>query len=273
MLTIVPIVDAVPAPVPATQSFPGTVEAQWSGLKLAGLNSQTEFHPNLGCFLVRIADQYILCDAGIGPGPNQYLDGLEGHLPERLGIDPQQIGMVIFTHLHMDHIGWTTLADEAGARRPTFPNAQYVVADEEYAFWAAHPGTARPHHIEAFETIFRPLEMLGVLRTVSYGEEIVSGVSLLSFPGHTPGHAVIRFAGEDRDFVVAGDVFHCPGQIERPDFCHRADMAPELARQSRVKFIKQCASENWLIGAGHFRNGLQLGTIVAQDGGFVFAPR
>lgn len=273
--TITPLSDARPAPVPAPQSFPGSSAGEWAGLACSGLDAQGAFSPNLGLFLVRWGDRLVLCDAGIGPGPNAYLGGLEGRLPQALaeiGVAPEAIDLVIYTHLHMDHLGWATRADASGARVQTFANARHVVARGELAYWSSNPADARPHHREAFDQIFRPLIGLGVVTAIAHGEPILPGVSLISTPGHTPDHAAIRFDGAGETLVVAGDICHAPGQVERPDWAHRADMDPEAARVTRRRFIAEAAAHNWLLAFGHFRDGLQLGRIATSDTGFIYRP-
>lgn len=244
-------------------------------MALSGLDANGQFSPNLGCFVVRHGDKLVLCDAGIGPGPNAYLGGLHGDLPNQLaalGIGPSDISAVVFTHLHMDHIGWATQPDADGRRVATFPGADYFVAEAELEYWAAGAPGARAHHREAFESIFRPLAALGRIVPVPQDTPIMPGLSLLPTPGHTPGHASIMFTQDDEKLVVAGDIFHCPGQVECPQWGHRADMDPDMARNTRCAFIEQAASERWLVAAGHFRDGLQLGTIEQQGDRHRFSP-
>lgn len=244
-------------------------------MAVSGLDAEGRFSPNLGCFVVRHGDRLILCDAGIGPGPNAYLGGLQGNLLQQLaaiGIGPSDISAVVFTHLHMDHIGWATQPGPNGQRTATFPQADYFVAAPEFDYWAAGALGARAHHRDAFETIFRPLVALSRIVPIAYDTPIMPGMKLLSTPGHTPGHASICFTHDDETLVIAGDIFHCPGQVERPDFSHRADMDADMARITRRAFIEQATSEGWLVAAGHFRDGLQLGTIASQGDGHRFWP-
>lgn len=273
--SVVPVVDASPAPVGVDWSYAGTAMQDWQALRVSGLDENGNFHPNLGCFVLRGNGRTVLCDTGIGPGPNAYLSGLQGRLPEALaeaGVGLDEIDAVVFTHLHMDHIGWTTRLDEQGRRVATFPNATCYVERQEFEYWDGNPPEAREHHKEAFSTAFLPIVSLGRLVTVDAGVEIMPGVTLIATPGHTPHHCSIRFSGASGTIVVAGDVFHTPGQIERPDWCHRADMEPDRARESRKAFIAEAARDNWTIAAGHFRTGLQLGGIVADGEGFRFSP-
>lgn len=269
------LVDAAPGPVGATEAFPASTAEGWRRLALSGLDDQGYFSPNLGCFIVHWAGKLVLCDAGIGPGPNAYLGGLRGHLPRQLaavGIMPDDVAAVVFTHLHMDHIGWATQLADDGQRLPTFTNADYFVAETELDFWTSGAASARVHHRDAFDTILRPLAASGRLAAVAYDAPTLPGMSLLSTPGHTPGHASILFGQGKEQLVIAGDIFHCPGQVERPEWHHRADMDPDMARTTRRAFIEQAASQGWLVAAGHFRNGLQVGTIAAQGDGHRFVP-
>lgn len=264
---ITAVVDAAPEPVEAVAAFPLSTLAGWQAMRLSGLDDVGRFSPNLGCFLLRWADQIVLCDAGIGPGPHAYFGGLRGHLLDalaRCGVAPEQVSAVVFTHLHMDHIGWATTLAPDGRRVPSFPNAGYFVAAPELDYWAAGAAGAKAHHRDTFDTVFRPLMALDQLVAVPDDRPFLAGASLLATPGHTPGHASILFRQGDERLVVAGDIFHCPGQVERPEWCHRADMDPDRATVTRRAFNVQAASEGWLVAAGHFRNGLQFGTIAPE---------
>jgi glyoxylase-like metal-dependent hydrolase (beta-lactamase superfamily II) len=268
--------DASPAPVAVEQSFPGTQLREWRVLTLSGLDANGLFHPNLGCFLVRWHDRLVLCDTGIGPGPNAYLGGLRGRLPEVLAeqdVLPDHIHVVMFTHLHMDHIGWATRETPDGKRVPAFPNATYFVAEAELDYWTGDPADARAHHREAFANAFWPLVGLDRLRTLRPSDSAMPGVSLIPTPGHTPGHSSVLFRVEEGCLVIAGDIFHAPGQIERPAWSHRADMDPEQATKTRRSFIDRAVRENWTIGAGHFRDGFQLGRIVTYNESRRFVPQ
>lgn len=245
-------------------------------MALSGLTDALEFAPNLGCFLVRHGDLLVLCDTGIGPGPNIYLDGLRGTLLQGLaanGIAPDQIDLVLFTHLHMDHIGWASLPDGSGGRIATFPKARYVAGGDELDFWSSGAAPAKAHHRAAYSDILHPLVTAGHVAGIAPGADIVAGVRMLAMPGHTPGHCAIRFDNGSQPLVIAGDVFHCPGQVERPDWSHRADMDPGRAGKTRQDFLEQAAAEGWRIGAGHFRDGLTFGEIAAEGGGYRFVPQ
>ena len=91
-----------------------------------------------GSFLVRSSGKTLLIDTGMGnkrgsPG-GRLLDSLK-----QLGVRPGDIDVVMNTHLHIDHVGWNCI-EQDGAYVPTFPNAEYWVAEKEWSFWTSDPG-------------------------------------------------------------------------------------------------------------------------------------
>ena len=231
----------------------------------AGLDPQFRFAPSLGCFVVRLDGRHVLCDAGIGPGPNAYLDGLSGRLPlllEQSGLSPSDIDAVVFTHLHMDHIGWAGI----------FANARLYAPSADMAYFLdGAPGTGR-HHVAAFDAGIRPLLDAGRIDTLEDGAVIRPGLRYLPTPGHTPGHQSLLATGGGDTLCITGDVFHCPGQVERPDWSHRADLDPDTARRSRRRLLERAVEEDWRLAAGHFRENLQIGRIGRDTQGYVWQP-
>lgn len=265
-----PLIDAVPDPVPVSWPFPDVEPADWAGLAMAGLDPAGFFQPSLGAFLVEVGGKRILCDAGIGPGPNAYLGGLVGSLPQRLGAAgfmPDDIDAVVFTHLHMDHIGWA-----ATGGVPRFARAEYVAPAVDAAFFAAGAQGMGAHHARAFEATIGPMIAAGRVRLVADDGEIFPGVRYRATPGHTPGHQSILVHAGDMTLAVCGDVFHAPAQVERPEWSHRADHDQGRARASRRAFMDAAVAGGWTLAAGHFREGLQLGRIATETTGTVWRP-
>lgn len=269
------LVDAVPDPVDPAWSFPAVPKADWAGHAEGSLDGAGRFQPNLGCFVVRMPGRTLLVDFGIGPGPNAYLNGLRGTLPERLaaaGLSFADIDTVAFTHLHMDHVGWAAVRDARGVARASCPAADHYVAEEELSFWSAAIGSAGAHHRQAFDACVAPLVRDGLIRTVHSEGEFAPGVSFLSTPGHTPGHRSVLVRSNAGVVAIAGDVFHAPAQVAKPDWSHRADLEPDGARRSRERFLAQAADGEWLVAAGHFRNGWMFGRVERRGSGYRFMP-
>jgi glyoxylase-like metal-dependent hydrolase (beta-lactamase superfamily II) len=112
-----------------------------------------------------------------------------------LGVSPQDVGIVIDTHLHFDHAGGNTFVEGGAEPRLTFPNARYVVQRGEYVY-ATHTnertaGSYFPHN-------FAPIAARDRFDFVDGEREIVYGIRVIPTPGHTPFHqsVLIESGGE-----------------------------------------------------------------------------
>jgi glyoxylase-like metal-dependent hydrolase (beta-lactamase superfamily II) len=272
---IIALIDAVPDPVAPSWSFPDVPPAAWEGHREGSLDAAGQFRPNLGCFAVRRSGRTVLIDLGIGPGPNTYLTGISGRLPALLaeiGLSFSDVAAVAFTHLHMDHVGWAATRDARGQVRVSCPGVAHYVGEEELSFWESAPASVGAHHRAAFEACIAPLQRAGLVRAVRGEAEFLPNLSFAPTPGHTPGHRSVVIRSARQTIVVAGDVFHCPAQVEEPDWCHRADHDAARARETRKAFLARAAEEDWLIAAGHFRDGWTFGHIEESRNGYRFRP-
>jgi glyoxylase-like metal-dependent hydrolase (beta-lactamase superfamily II) len=186
--------------------------------------------------LLRTDDVTVLVDTGAGPKPRAFFPEGEARLLDelaRLGLTPADVDVVVHTHLHIDHVGWD------GA----FPNARYVVHEDDWAYFMSESSLAeRPHLRE------KVLPLPNVQRVV--GEtEIAPGVSVHPSPGHTPGHMHVR-AGS---VAVIGDLIAHELQAEDPDCVFVNDMDPAQAAVTRRRVLAELADEGAEVIAGHFR--------------------
>lgn len=162
------------------------------------------------CLYVEAHGKRIIVDTGMGTRLTDRQRRFwqiqnEGGLPRglaTLGVAPEQIDLVINTHLHSDHCGGNTRWRSADDHTviPTFPNAEYVVQQREYED-ATHPNerTAATYIAENFE----PLRASGQLRLLDGDTELLPGIVGMVTPGHTPGHMSVAFhdGGETALFV------------------------------------------------------------------------
>lgn len=168
----------------------------------AGLNSllvRTE-HPRTG-------KQTILVETGMGNKlsdrmikfygqPAKLLDSLaEG------GISPEDIDIVINTHLHFDHCGWNTIRDKTGKIVPTFPRAKYYAPEGEWQY-ARHP--SERDAISYIPDNYDPLVATGQMTLLKGGEKIAPGVSVKPFPGHTAHMQAVIVGSGARSRPVSG---------------------------------------------------------------------
>ncbi|HEY8767501.1 MAG TPA: MBL fold metallo-hydrolase, partial [Dehalococcoidia bacterium] len=89
------------------------------------------FATDAGAYVVRTGARTVLVDTGIGPGPIEQLGGVQGTMIDDMtakGVRPEDIDVVVHTHLHFDHVGWNL----AGGKAPTFPNATYYAPEADF---------------------------------------------------------------------------------------------------------------------------------------------
>ena len=160
-------------------------------------------------FLVNTGKQLILVDAGAGAW---WGGGALGRLAGSLrsaGYPPEEVDVVLVTHLHSDHVGGLTTQD--GKR--VFPNADVYVAKTESDFWlspeiaAKAPKDAQPF-FQSAQAIAAPYIKASKWHTFSSSEPIVGGMQLVPLPGHTPGHTGYEFSSKGQKILFWGDIIH-----------------------------------------------------------------
>lgn len=271
------LTDAEPAPAAWDYAFP---EAGLPGRPdLAALwFPDGMFRTRFGVFALQVAEGRILMiDAGLGPGPSPYFNGLRGRLPTEMaaaGLDPDAVAVLAFSHFHLDHVGWTR--DESG--KPRFRYARHLAPAAEIAHWQAQgEEAALPHHVAAYRQSIAPLLQQGRLEAAEAGAAIFTSggitASLLPAPGHTVGHHAVLIEGAGPPVLLAGDSWHNPSQIAMPDWCHRADRDKALARLSRRALAERAADTGAIVAAGHFVEDQAFGRIVRDEaGGLAYRP-
>ncbi|WP_406485768.1 MBL fold metallo-hydrolase [Streptomyces phaeochromogenes] len=209
-------------------------------------------------FVVKSGGRTILIDTGIGNDKDrlwfptlhsQFLDALT-----KAGAAPEQVDLVVATHLHTDHVGWnTTLAD--GQWLPTFPNATYLFPQEDFDHWNPEghdepPGG--PAYSDAFKDSVIPVVHAGQAQFVT-GEHVIDGnVRLVPAPGHSPGSTVIEVASRGESALFTGDLVHSPMQILGHEHASCFDEDPAQAATSRDRVLRQAAETHAAVFTGHF---------------------
>lgn len=184
------------------------------------------------------------------------------------GLAPEDVDFVCCTHLHADHMGWNTRL-ENGRWVPTFPNARYLFAAGELAFWEAwHAAAPDNPYIRAWQDSLLPVREAGQVEAVAYGHEPLPGVRFQHAPGHTPGNVVIDVDDGRQRAVLSGDVIHHPVQIERVHWCSQFDIDPLQALDTRRGLLERVADTGtWVMGA-HFAGPAALQVVRDADGFF-----
>ena len=210
-------------------------------------------------WLVRTPHNNILIDTCLGnhkerpvPGWNNlntpYLARLRA-----AGVAPEEIDFVMCTHLHVDHVGWNTELRD-GRWVPTFPNARYLFAAKEYAYWEAErkrtPET--PVNGGSFDDSVLPVVEAG--RAVLIGTDYQTDplFTIRDAPGHTPGSITIELVDGGSRALFTGDIMHHPIQVYRPDWSSQFCWDPELSARTRRQVLEHCAEHNDLLCPAHF---------------------
>lgn len=246
-----------------TALFPDTTEADWTGLA-GSLDAEGDLVTSIGGFVARLGEAVVVIDAGIGPGTRAFpgLGTFEGgdfltSLSEA-GVGLEEVTDVVFTHLHVDHVGWVTRPSPEGPRL-TFPNARHHVAAREWDFWSGKddPAGPDPGRVQA--------RLEGRIARVADGDAIAPGITVMATAGHTPGHlSVVIDGGDDVRVVVLGDVLFTPAQLEAPAWAAAFDVDPAAARRTRERLLPQLDHPGTLVAAGHFADRV-FGRIARSD--------
>ena len=262
-------------PAPLERAFPLVEAAAWAPWRRRhpGAFSGTDrWRLRDWCFVVRAGDRAVLVDTGVGgPGaPGASWIGTPGRLPEELaaaGVEPDEIDLVVLTHLHLDHIGWN-LAWDGDRARPLFPGARYLVQRADWELFATY---GDEDDREAFVRCVAPLQALGVAELLEGDRTLDAELSLLHTPGHTPGSQSLLVRSGEEAALLWGDVANHPAQVGEPEWGPGSDVQPEVARGTRRRLLDQLESEGMWLAPAHFPE--PFGTVTRVDGARRWAGR
>lgn len=212
----------------------------------------------LRCLLVEAPNALVLVDTGIGNKEDAKFTEIYGvenrGEPTRLedairaaGHAPEDVDIVLSTHLHFDHAGGNTLLRDDGEVVPAFPGARYVVQRREFEF--AHSRNERirasylPPNID-------PVAEAGLQDFVEGEAEITEGVSVLPTPGHTPHHQSVLVRDGDAVACFLADV--CPTTAHLPlPWIMGYDLEPLVTLESKRGLWQRALEEDWLLVFEH----------------------
>ncbi|WP_176086829.1 MBL fold metallo-hydrolase [Martelella sp. HB161492] len=217
--------------------------------------------------LIDTGSQVMLFDTGMGEagrswGAGQLLKGLAAE-----GYGPEDIDVVVITHMHGDHINGLM---EAGA--PAFPNARYVFGQTEYDFWTdpARIGTPAEGGHNAVKTMIVPLAEKASF--IADGASIAPGITAMDAPGHTPGHMVFMVESAGRQLLLTADTAnHYVLSLQRPDWQVRFDTDPVMASATRRRIFDMVAADG-IPFLGYHMPFPAVGYAEKQGDGYRFVP-
>lgn len=213
--------------------------------------------------LVETPDELVLIETGLGnkadekaiqiyglettpSDPSAGPDLLQAGIREA-GFEPDQVTVVINTHLHFDHAGGNTFHDAEGALRIAFPRARYWVQREEWEY--AHTTNERTRASYLAED-FDPVGEAGLFDFVEGEVEILPGISVVRTPGHTPHHQSVLVRSGGRTACYLGDVVPTVAHLPLP-WIMGYDVEPLRTLESKRRILAQALEESWLLVFTH----------------------
>ena len=210
------------------------------------------------CLLVEAPKALVLVDTGIGNKENAKFRDIYGvsnvGSPTRLedairhaGFEPSDVEIVVNTHLHFDHAGGNTFADESGTVWASFPNARHVVQRRELDFARSRNERIRASYLAHN---FEPVLAAGLWDLVDGAAKVTEGVSVLPTPGHVPHHQSVLIESEEQVACFLADV--CPTSAHLPlPWIMGYDLEPLATLESKRALWTRAREEEWLLVFEH----------------------
>lgn len=253
--------------LPASFLLGGLTEAEQAAIRARhGLPDAGPMIAPCNVTLLRRGDRVVLFDVGAGPD----FMPTAGELPaalDALGVTPEQVTDVVFTHAHPDHL-WGLL-DEFD--EPVFPAARLWMGGAEFDYWTdpATAGTIGEARLAFFAGAKRRLDAaVDLFERIEDGDEPVPGVKARLTPGHTPGHMAFDLGAA---LLVGDAIGNGHVAVESPAIHLGSDQDPAMAAGTRAALVAELAASGRALIGFHLPDG-GIGTVRAEGEGYRFAP-
>ncbi len=225
----------------------------WEKLKTPDARNRIPMATN--CMLVRTPDANILVEAGIGPKLTDkerdiYAVDRQPGLPAALDsarLRPDDIDLVVLSHLHFDHCGALVGPGRDGELTPLFPRAKHVVQAKELEAWHHPDPRSRPSYKPENLGV---LEQAGRLLVVDGDQEVAPGVQVRVTGGHTAGHQAVYVRDQEQTVVFTGDFLFIRAFL-KINWVSALDLFPLEAMQRKASFLDEAARERQLLWFYH----------------------
>ena len=227
-------------------AFFGVVpKVMWA--KKVNVDDKNRVLTGLNSLLVRTGDRNILIETGIGNKLSERMIRFYGQPAELLdnmsagGVSPEDIDIVINTHLHFDHCGWNTIRTNDRIV-PTFPKAKYYVQEGE---WQHACRQFERDRISYITDNYDPLINTGQMELLRGDRDIVPGISVRVFRGHTAHMQAVIIAGGGRKACYISDLIPTRAHIDLT-WGMSFDLFPIDTIESKKKYYAESIPEKWL---------------------------
>lgn len=251
-----------------SNASPAEVQRLLTRMFLGGQKVQTA----VNAFLVNAGGKLILVDTGAAKAFGPTL-GFIGDNLKAAGYSPEQVDVVLLTHLHADHAAGLLGADG----KPLFPNAEVRVAQADNDFWLSEEIAAKaPDGFKPFFKLAReaaaPYQAAGRWKPFSGEVELASGIKAVDAHGHTPGHTAYMIESKGQRLLIVGDAVHSHAvQFARPEVAIEFDSDKKQAVAARKRLFARAAKEKLALAGMHLPFP-GLGHVRADGKGYAWVP-
>lgn len=203
--------------------------------------------------VVRDGRQTVVIETGVGSKFDPKMRGIYGAkemLPAAFaaaGIRPEEVDIVINSHLHFDHCGWNTYLDGTGRPAPTFPNARYFAHRGEVEHGRLQMERDRMSYMAAN---YEPLIANGQMTLIDGPCEIVPGISVGVYPGHTEQMLAVIIESGGRRGCYISDLIPTSAHLDLI-WGMSYDLDPMTVIEQRKRFYSRAIPEEWLVFFTH----------------------
>ncbi len=215
--------------------------------KKVSADAENRIPSGLNSVLVRTGKQTILIETGIGNKLSDRMKKFYGQPAQLLdnfgagGVSPDDIDVVINTHLHFDHCGWNTVR-QGDRIVPTFPKAKYYVQEGE---WQHARRQFERDRISYISENYDPLIESGQMELLKGDCQIAPGISVRVYPGHTAHMQAVMIESGGRKACYISDLIPTTAHIELT-WVMAFDLYPVDTIESRKKYYAESIPEKWL---------------------------
>jgi glyoxylase-like metal-dependent hydrolase (beta-lactamase superfamily II) len=226
---------------------------------------------SINAFLVNTGTKLVLIDTGAGALYGACCGKLLANL-RAAGYTPEQVDLVLLTHLHKDHVGGILMDG-----KPAFPNAVVRAAGADADYWLAPAQrAAAPAFLTSFfdaaAASLAPYVAAGRFQPFAPGAVLAPGIRAVAEPGHTPGHSGYLVEDGGQALLVWGDVVHVAAiQLDQTQATVKYDTTAPDARATRTGLLERAARAHLLVGAAHVAFP-GLGHVRRDGAGYAWVP-
>jgi glyoxylase-like metal-dependent hydrolase (beta-lactamase superfamily II) len=221
----------------------------WS--KVCPPDDENRIRMNMNCVFVDTGGEKVLIETGIGEKwsskhVSMYSIDRQRSLAQTLelktGVKPEEVTIVVNTHLHFDHAGGNTRLDQNGKLGPTFPNARYLISHAELAHAESPTERDRASYLP---DNWRPLIESDQLQAIKGDYEVVPGLQMETYPGHNRSMQCWRLRAGDKTVFGFADLVPMRAHVRFP-WIMGYDLYPVETLAAKKQLLPQAAREGWL---------------------------